>query len=146
MRVDVGGAYQCYPCDMSRTRVFGEPSPEMLRAHRVVLGSNETIREAIGPGVRCSHLYRLGIDILERGGLVQLNLDLGHSIGREQVHQYPYLMEADDTTLVPGMVIVVEPTIRIEGIGSIAIEDMVLVTEDGREDITILSRQLVPIA
>ena len=146
VRVDLGGTYKGYPCDMSRARVFGKPSAEMVRAHDIVRTTNEALREAIGPGAKCSDVYRLGLELNERDGLKLLNPFIGHSIGREQVHQYPCLMESDDTLLEPGMVMVVEPTIRLEGIGSINIEDMVLVTDAGHEDITTLGRQLAPIA
>jgi Xaa-Pro aminopeptidase/Xaa-Pro dipeptidase len=118
----------------------------MAKAHDVIRTTNEALREAIGPGVKCSDLYWLGVQMMERGGLKLLNPYIGHAIGREQAHQYPFLMACDDTVLEPGMVIVPEPTLRLEGVGSINIEDMVLVTEDGHEDITTMSRQLTPIA
>jgi Xaa-Pro aminopeptidase len=146
VRFDLGGAYKGYPCDLSRARVLGEPSPEMAKAHDVIRTTNEALREAIGPGVKCSDLYWLGVQMMGRGGLKLLNPYIGHAIGREQAHQYPFLMACDDTVLEPGMVIVPEPTLRLEGVGSINIEDMVLVTEDGHEDITTMSRRLTPIA
>jgi Xaa-Pro aminopeptidase/Xaa-Pro dipeptidase len=146
VRVDLGGSYDGYPCDLSRARVFGKPSPEMKRVHDVIRTANEALREAIGPGVKCSDLYRLGTEMMERGGLKLLNPYIGHSIGRERAHQYPFFMECDHTVLQPGMVMVPEPTVRYEGVGSVNIEDVVLVTEDGHEEITTISRHLAPIS
>ena len=103
--------------------------------------TNEALREVIAPGTKCSDLYRRGVGMMKRQGLRLLNQFLGHSTAREHVHTYPCLMESYDTVLEPGMVVIVEPVVRVTGIGSINIEGMVVVTEDGREDITTLSRR-----
>ncbi len=43
----------------------------------------------------------------------------------------------------PGMVITVEPGIYIEGIGGVRIEDVVIITEDGCENITHSTKKLL---
>jgi Xaa-Pro aminopeptidase len=58
--------------------------------------------------------------------------DLGHHVGLEALDSRDY-----STPLVPGMVFTVEPKIYIPDAGiAIMIEDMILVTEDGYENLS----------
>jgi Xaa-Pro aminopeptidase len=143
VRLELGGQYERYPCDMSRVRVFGKPSETAQHVHDVIRETSQLLREAVKPGIRCSELYHMGKDYMARGGLTLLNVYIGHSIGCEQVHQFPFLSANDHTVLQPGMVVVTEPTVRYEGVGSVNIEDEVLVTEAGNEPITTLSREIL---
>lgn len=144
VRLELGGQYDRYPCDMSRVQVFGTPSETAQRVHGVIRETSKLLREAVKPGIRCSELYQMGKDFMATGGLNLLNVYIGHSIGCEQVHQFPFLSANDHTILQPGMVVVTEPTVRYEGVGSVNIEDEVLVTGAGNEPITTLSREISP--
>jgi len=78
---------------------------------------------------------------LDEAGYASLTPQAGHSIGR-MAHEPPFLVEGNDRPLEPGMVVVVEPTIRVRGAGSFNIEDTTLVTEDGCEVLTSTPREL----
>ena len=143
IRIDLGCRYEGYLCDMSRLAIFGEPSRETVRAHGVIMRANEALRRAVGPGVKCSDLFRLGMKIIDEGGFSSLTPQAGHSIGRSP-HEPPFLTDADKTVLEPNMIVVCEPVLRVVGVGSVNVEDMVLVTPDGNEPITTLSRELYP--
>lgn len=128
---------------MSRVGSFGTlRSLEAHRAFDTILKANELLRLETGPGVRCSDLYRMASDLIERHGFHTLALESGHGIGRD-VGEPPYLTDWDDTALAPGMVVCLEPAIRVAGVGSVNIEDMVLITENGCEPLTVFPRELV---
>jgi D-alanyl-D-alanine dipeptidase len=65
----------------------------------------------------------------------------GHGIGLE-VHEPPYIVEGDETSLEPGMTFSVEPGIYLEGRFGIRIEDIVTVTPEGVERLNRSSRDL----
>ena len=65
----------------------------------------------------------------------QFGHGLGHGIGLE-VHEAPAVRPESTDTLEAGNVVSCEPGIYLPGVGGVRIEDMVLVTDDGRERLT----------
>ena len=57
-----------------------------------------------------------------------------------EIHEYPRLYWGNNVILEKGMVITVEPGIYIKDSGGIRIEDLVVVTDDGGEIITRISK------
>jgi Xaa-Pro dipeptidase len=143
VRVDVVGIFNGYYSDISRVGAFGVmPDPDARRAHAAIHEANCRLRQEAGPGVRCGDLHRLTCDTLEARGYKLLAAYAGHGIGRD-VHEPPFLGPDDDTRLEPGMVVDLEPTMRVVGVGSVNIEDMVLITDSGCEALTNFPRELV---
>ncbi len=118
------------------------PSADARRAHAAILAANEALRRETGPGVRCADLGRLARELLAARGYPLLAPYAGHGIGRD-VGEPPFLADWDTTALAPGMVLALEPTMRVAGVGSVNIEDMVLVTTDGGEPLTTFPRELL---
>ena len=79
---------------------------------------------------------------LKKAGYESLSPQTGHGLGRD-VHEPPMLAAWNEMVLEPNMVVVFEPTIRLVGLGSVNVEDMVLITEDGNEPLTTSVRELV---
>jgi Xaa-Pro aminopeptidase len=143
VRVDLVGIYRGYYSDISRVAAFGrQPNAEAQRAHAAILETNAVLRKEAGPGARCGDLHRLTCDTLEKRGFRLLAPYAGHGIGRD-VHEPPFLGPDDDTRLAPGMVLDLEPTMRVAGVGSVNIEDMVLITDTGCEPLTNFPRDLL---
>ena len=142
VRIDIVGLHNGYYSDMSRVNAYSRrPDDAALRAHAAILETNEIMRRETGPGVRCTDLARLAHETLGKRGYPMLAPQAGHGIGRD-VHEPPYLAEWDATELRPGMVLDLEPAMRVAGVGSVNIEDMVLVTDRGCDVLTRYPREL----
>ena len=118
-------------------------------AHLELWQRNVEVHEAglalIRPGVRCSEIAATLNDLYREHDLLQYrSFGYGHSFG-VLCHYYGReagveLREDIDTVLEPGMVVSMEPMIMIPegepGAGGYREHDILIVTEDGAENIT----------
>ena len=141
--VDAGCTVGGYNSDCTRTFATGDLPDELARAYDVCLQAQLAGLEAIGPGVGGADADRAARQVIEEAGWgEQFGHGLGHGIGLE-VHEAPTVRPESTDTLEPGNVVSCEPGIYIPGLGGVRIEDMVLVTDDGRERLTAHDKQLV---
>jgi Xaa-Pro aminopeptidase len=68
---------------------------------------------------------------------------LGHGVGLN-VHEEPILGLLGAKELVPGDVVTIEPGLYRQGFGGCRLEDLVLVTESGAENLTSFPYDLQP--
>jgi Xaa-Pro aminopeptidase len=145
----------CY-ADMTRTFVVGEPSDELQEWQRLCQQALDEAIAKIGPGVKGVEIFRGTCELFEEHGYpTQLTKEpgtvldegffhgLGHGVGLD-VHEDPNLGIAGDYELVAGDVITVEPGLYRPGIGGCRLEDLVLVTDDGAENLTVFPYDLAP--
>lgn len=142
--LDIGAATNGYAADITRTYAIGTPTDREVAVHAAVESAQQAIIALIQPGVSFKEYHDRSDDIMKdalRGlGLFNepsdfrkyfphavshgLGIDVHESLGGYKEFQ-------------PGMVLTVEPGIYIpeEGIG-VRIEDDILVTEDGNENLS----------
>ncbi|WP_422123896.1 M24 family metallopeptidase [Planococcus sp. X10-3] len=142
VKMDIGAKVEGYYTDFTRTVVVGEPTDKQVEIYNIVKRAQEASLAAIGPGKVCSELDDLARGIIADAGYGDnFGHSLGHSIGLA-VHESPAMRATDDTVLEPGMVITVEPGIYIPGWGGVRIEDFIVITEDGYENLTKATKEL----
>ena len=143
--IDAGCRVGGYASDCTRTFATGELPDELARAYEVCLAAELAGLEAIGPGVSGVDADRAARSVIEEAGWgEEFGHGLGHGIGLE-VHEAPSLRPESTDTLEPGNLVSCEPGIYIPGVGGVRIEDMVLVTDDGRERLTSVGKELVTV-
>jgi Xaa-Pro aminopeptidase len=71
----------------------------------------------------------------------QFGHGLGHGVGLD-VHEAPRLAQPSEAVLAEGNVVTVEPGVYIPGRFGVRIEDLVVVTGDGRDILTSISKEL----
>lgn len=137
--IDFGVRLSGYCCDTTRTYSPVKWDSKSKEIYRVVLEAQRAALSIIAPGVKASDVDAAAREVIERAGHgKRFGHGTGHGVGLE-VHEQPVLSPRSGDTLRPGMVFTVEPGIYVENFGGVRIEDMVLVTETGRE---ILSRRI----
>ena len=130
--VDVGARLAGYCSDQTRTFwAGGEPSERFRTVLDQVRGAQDRVLAALRPGLPVSEAYRLAMGYFESKGVgSRFTHALGHGIGLE-THEPPSLGSAARTTLVPGMVVTVEPGLYWPDWGGVRWEYMAVITEDG---------------
>ena len=137
IRVDTQGKYEGYVSNLSRVVAFGKVTPDMEQAHSLVKEMVEQLIKAVKPGITHAEIREIELKMYEGTGYEPVIPYTGHNLGRV-VHEPPYLMKGEETVLVPGMLLTVEPTVMYQRDGDIfiSLEDTLLVTENGCECLT----------
>jgi Xaa-Pro aminopeptidase len=140
--IDWGARESLYVSDLTRIFVTGKISPKLERVYDVVLKAQRRAIESIQPGVRLDKVDTAARSVIEKAGWgKKFTHALGHGIGLE-VHEAPRIGADQAQTLQAGMVVTVEPGIYLPGWGGVRIEDDILVTRDGHEVLSQVSKEL----
>jgi Xaa-Pro aminopeptidase len=131
--IDYGARCGGYCSDITRTFMIGQQTEKFNTVYNIVLGAQMTALSVIEKGMSARAADALARGMIENAGYGEFfGHGLGHGVGLE-THESPRIGSLSDDILQDGMVFTVEPGIYIENFGGVRIEDMVLVTETGRE-------------
>jgi Xaa-Pro aminopeptidase len=143
--IDAGCTIDGYASDYTRTFATGPLDDDLKEAHRVCLEAQQAALDGLRAGltaVDADAIARQVVDGTRFAGL--FGHGLGHGIGLE-IHEAPRLSADSSDTLGPGNVVTVEPGIYLAGRGGIRIEDDVVVTDDGIENLTGVRKDLIEV-
>jgi Xaa-Pro aminopeptidase len=120
---------------MTRSFYFGKADEKYLEIHRVVRLAQKQGIAAVRAGVTAREVDSAARRVIIEAGYGKFfGHALGHGVGIA-VHENPRLAPRNRKKLQSGMVITIEPGIYIPGWGGIRLEDMVVVREDGCENL-----------
>ena len=141
--MDFGAVYNGYHSDMTRTVCVGKPSEEMEKVYDIVLRAQEAGIEAARAGIMGSALDKVSRDIIEAAGYGEcFGHSLGHGVGLD-IHEKPNASPNYKLPLSSGSVVTIEPGIYIAGKFGVRIEDFVILTENGCENMTKCAKNLI---
>jgi Xaa-Pro aminopeptidase len=141
--MDYGAVVDGYHSDMTRTVAVGQPSAEMEAVYQVVLEAQQRSLETARAGITGQRLDAVArLCIAQAGYGDYFGHSLGHGVGLE-IHEYPNASPSSTTVLRAGHVVTVEPGIYLSGKFGVRIEDFVVITEDGCENLTHAEKQLI---
>ncbi len=136
MTLDFGVILNGYCSDMTRTIFLGKATARERFTYDSVREAQEAAVAAVKPGISCGEIDEAARSVLRKAGLAQyFTHSTGHGVGLE-IHEAPRIAAAQQQSLLPGMVITIEPGAYIAGQFGIRIEDMVAVTQQGAHVLT----------
>lgn len=128
--LDFGARVNGYCADMTRVVCVGIPNKEWRAAYEAVRSANETALTLLRNGERNgATLDAAAREVIAEAGFPVYPHSLGHAVGLA-IHEAPRLTVSHAESLLPGMVVTVEPGIYVEGSYGIRIEDLVLLKDD----------------
>lgn len=141
--MDFGAVINGYRSDMTRTVAIGGVSDLQSKVYDAVLSAQNLALEQIKPGAVCKEIDEIARNYIYHSGYEGcFGHGLGHSVGLE-IHEAPSFNTTDSAILRSGMVLTVEPGIYLESQFGVRIEDMVVINEDGYENITKSPKELI---
>jgi Xaa-Pro dipeptidase len=134
--VDTGATLHGYQSDLTRTYVFGEPSPRQRDVWAVERQAGDAAFAAARIGASCESVDAAARSVIEAAGfgpgyaVPGLPHRTGHGIGLD-VHEEPYIVGGNTTPLAPGMCFSIEPMLCIYGEFGVRLEDHAYMGADG---------------
>ena len=134
--VDIGCFIEGYRSDITRTYIFGDPTPRQREIWELEQRAQRAGFEAAVLGAPCE-----AVDAAARGVIVAAGFGpgykvpglphrTGHGIGMD-VHEESFMVKGNKTPIAPGMCFSDEPMICIYGEFGVRLEDIIHMGEDG---------------
>jgi len=140
-----------YHADMTRTFCVGEPGETIAEWYDLTERALDAALDAVEAGASGADVHAAACEVYEDAGRPTVRTDpstetgfihtTGHGVGLA-VHEQPRL-STEGGDLAAGQVITVEPGLYDPDVGGVRIEDIIVVTEDGYENLTDYPRTFV---
>lgn len=134
--VDLGATLHGYRSDITRSYVFGTPTPRQRTLWAHERAAQAAAFAAAALGAPCEAVDRAARDSLTAAGfgpgyaVPGLPHRTGHGLGLD-IHEEPYIVKGNRTPLAPGMCFSIEPMLCLYGECGIRLEDIVHMTDSG---------------
>ena len=143
LTMDFGCVYKGYCSDMTRTIVVGKASEKQKEIYNTVLKAQLAVLDMLKPGLPGKAYDKVARDVIYGAGYEgYFGHGLGHSVGLE-IHENPRFSMIEEDIVEAGMIMTVEPGIYIPDFGGVRIEDMVVMTPVGYDNLTHSKKELI---
>lgn len=140
--LDIGGTRAGYASDTTRTAFVGEPPAEFRALYEVLEAAQAAACDTVAPGVAAEEVDAAARRIIAEAGYGEQFIHrTGHGIGLE-THEEPYIVAGNTESLEVGNAFSIEPGIYVAGRWGARIEDIVVCTDDGGEQLNTTPRTL----
>jgi Xaa-Pro aminopeptidase len=145
--VDYVGVLDGYMVDQGRIFCIGKLPPRMEKAYALAVEIQEMVKEQAKPGVPCSEIYESAVRLADQNGLKDYFMGypdpvgfIGHGVGIE-LDELPVLARGFEMPLAEGMVFALEPKFVFPE-GAVGIENTLVVTPQGLENLTVFDEDI----
>ena len=145
LKIDFGAKVAGYHADCTRTVVIGKPADWQRDAYRALAQAQGAGRATINASASYLDVETAVNQSLQASGFLEkFTHGLGHGVGLE-IHENPFFGRSSQGKIEANTVLTIEPGIYLRDRGGVRIEDTVVVTADGYENLTDLPYELIEI-
>lgn len=146
LTMDFGAKLDGYCADMTRTVVLGKADTEMKEMYETVLQAQKNALMKIKSGVLgCEVDFAARDYISQKGYGHAFGHATGHGLGID-VHESPSFSINYKLPILKNSVLSVEPGVYLEGKYGVRIEDIVVINDNGLENLTQSNKNLIEIS
>ena len=143
LMLDTGAVRNGYFCDFDRNYSVGPPDAETAKAQEALWQATEVAINELSPGMRACDVHTVLADALTDHGAQPLGGRLGHGLG-VTLTEWPSFTQLDETELVAGMVLTLEPGVEIAPGRCLVHEENILLTDSGAKLLSPRAPSLLP--
>ena len=132
LMLDTGAVRNGYFCDFDRNYSVGPPDAETAKAQEALWQATEVAINGLRSGMRACDVHTVLADALTDHGAQPLGGRLGHGLG-VTLTEWPSFTQLDETELVAGMALTLEPGVEIAPGRCLVHEENILLTDHGAE-------------
>jgi Xaa-Pro aminopeptidase len=143
LMLDTGAVRNGYFCDFDRNYSVGPTDAETAKAQEALWQATEVAIKELRPGMRACDVHTVLADALTDHGAQPLGGRLGHGLG-VTLTEWPSFTQLDETELVAGMVLTLEPGVEIAPGRCLVHEENILLTDYGAELLSPRAPRLLP--
>lgn len=141
--MDFGAIWNGYHSDMTRTVAVGFATDKMKNIYDTVLKANISALDKVRAGITAAEVDLAARDIISATGYEkEFSHSTGHGVGL-QIHEAPNVSFKNENPLKENQIITIEPGIYLSGEFGVRIEDMVVVTKNGCNNLTKAEKTLI---
>lgn len=147
IRLDLGCVVEGYSSDIGRTWVLGEASVAQRSVFDALHAAFESCLPIIKAGTPVVDIHKRATEVMHARGFTGYERGhFGHGLGASVFsEEWPFLSPDAEGVLEENMVIAFETPYYIDGLGSFIVEDQMLITRDGHENMYTIDRGLTRI-
>ena len=125
---------------------MGKASNRQREIYQIVLTAQLKALDKVKTGITAAEVdFAAREEIIQAGYGQFFGHSTGHGVGL-QIHEEPRIAAGNtNVVLQENMVITVEPGIYLPGFGGVRIEDLIVVTKNGKDILTATEKQLLEI-
>ncbi len=141
--LDFGCKVNGYCSDMTRTVAIGHATDEMRTVYDIVLQAQNAGLAATKAGITGAEIDAAARAVIEKASYGKFfGHGYGHGVGLE-IHERPNCSPSWQKTIAAGCVCSAEPGIYLPDKFGVRIEDLVVITQDGYENLTKSAKSLI---
>lgn len=135
-KLDIGIIYEGYCTDIARSVAVGNLDPKIQKIYTAIKTANEKAVTSIKPTEKLSKIFKIAQKTVRNFGFPSYTRrHVGHSVGIN-VEEPPFITPDSTNRFMPNMVFSVEVPYYISHVAGLNVEDMILITDNGYENLS----------